>query len=313
MNFRKRLHALLHYKPVFTLVSAGKRIVLPGFDGIPLFEVVSFFIKRLEEGEIQTRARSLAFSFLLALFPGIIFIFTLIPYIPVESFQDRLLELIRNFLPASTFELAHETIEDIVRHQHGGLLSFGFVFALYVTTDGVIALMNWFNKSYHGKKERAGWKQRLIALGITLFLSLLIFTAIGLGISSEFLFYYLESKGVLVNLMQLILITAGKWVILLALCFTAISVLYYFGPSKRERIRFISAGSSLATLLFVITTLGFNYFITHFGQYNKLYGSIGTLIIILLWLYINALVLLIGYELNVSIRKARKITQFPIP
>lgn len=313
MNFRKRLHALLHYKPVYTLVSAGKRIVLPGFDGIPLFEVVSFFIKRLEEGEIQTRARSLAFSFLLALFPGIIFIFTLIPYIPIESFQDRLLELIRNFLPASTFELAHETIEDIVRHQHGGLLSFGFVFALYVTTDGVIALMNWFNKSYHGKKERAGWKQRLIALGITLFLSLLIFTAIGLGISSEFLFYYLESKGVLVNLMQLILITAGKWVILLALCFTAISVLYYFGPSKRERIRFISAGSSLATLLFVITTLGFNYFITHFGQYNKLYGSIGTLIIILLWLYINALVLLIGYELNVSIRKARKITQFPIP
>ncbi|MFM9008952.1 MAG: YihY/virulence factor BrkB family protein, partial [Bacteroidota bacterium] len=237
---------------------------------------------------------------------------TLIPYIPVESFQDRLLELIRNFLPASTFELAHETIEDIVRHQHGGLLSFGFVFALFVTTDGVIALMNWFNRSYHGKRERAGWKQRLIALGITLFLSLLIFTAIGLGISSEFLFYYLESKGVLVNLMQLILITAGKWVILLALCFTAISVLYYFGPSKRERIRFISAGSSLATLLFVITTIGFNYFITHFGQYNKLYGSIGTLIIILLWLYINALVLLVGYELNVSIRKARKITQFPI-
>ncbi|MCE2846270.1 MAG: YihY/virulence factor BrkB family protein [Sphingobacteriales bacterium] len=313
MNFHKRLHALSHYKPVYKLVSAGKRIVLPGFDGLPLFEVVSFFIKRLEEGEIQTRARSLAFSFLLALFPGIIFIFTVIPYIPIDSFQDRLLELIRNFLPASTFELAHETIEDIVRHQHGGLLSFGFVFALYVTTDGIIALMNWFNKSFHGKRERAGWKQRLIALGITLFLSLLIFIAIGLGISSEFLFYYLESKGVLVNLMQLILITAGKWVILLALCFTAISVLYYFGPSKRERIRFISAGSSLATMLFVITTLGFNYFITHFGQYNKLYGSIGTLIIILLWLYINSLVLLVGYELNVSIRKARKITQFPIP
>jgi hypothetical protein len=169
MNFHKRLHALSHYKPVYKLVSAGKRIVLPGFDGLPLFEVVSFFIKRLEEGEIQTRARSLAFSFLLALFPGIIFIFTVIPYIPIDSFQDRLLELIRNFLPASTFELAHETIEDIVRHQHGGLLSFGFVFALYVTTDGIIALMNWFNKSFHGKRERAGWKQRLIALGITHF------------------------------------------------------------------------------------------------------------------------------------------------
>ena len=116
----------------------------------------------------------------------------------------------------------------------------------------------------------------------------------------------------MVNLAQIILLFIGKWTVLLLLCFSAISLLYYFGPSKHEKVKFISAGSSLATMLIVITTLGFNYFINNFGQYNKIYGSIGTLIVILIWLYINMLVILVGYELNVSIRKARKITSLPI-
>lgn len=289
----------------------SKRISLPGFEGLPFFEAVNFFIQRLKEGELQTRARSLAFSFLLALFPAIIFIFTLIPYIPLESFQDRLLILIRDFLPSNTYEVARETIEDIIRQQRGGLLSFGFVFALYVTTDGIIALMNWFNKSYHGHKQRPGWKQRLVATGITFSLAFLVTASIGLIVVSEITYSYLEEKGIMVNLMQVILLTAGKWIILLLLCFATISLLYYLGPSKKERMRFISAGSTLATMLLVITSLAFNYFITHFAQYNKVYGSIGTLIVILLWLYINSLVLLVGYELNVSIRKARKITPLP--
>jgi membrane protein len=289
----------------------SKRISLPGFEGLPFFEAINFFIQRLHEGELQTRARSMAFSFLLAIFPAIIFIFTLIPYIPLEAFQDRLLILIKDFLPSNTFEVARETIEDIIRQQRGGLLSFGFIFALYVTTDGIIALMNWFNKSYHGHKQRPGWKQRLVATGITISLAILVTAAVGLLVISEITYSYLEKKGIMVNLMEIILLTAGKWIILLLLCFATISLLYYLGPSKKERMRFISAGSTLATMLLVITSLVFNYFITHFAQYNKVYGSIGTLIVILLWLYINSLVLLVGYELNVSIRKARKITPLP--
>lgn len=295
------------------IIQWSKRISLPGFEGLPFYEAIDFFLQRLHEGELQTRARSMAFSFLLAIFPAIIFIFTLIPYIPLESFQDRLLILIRDFLPSNTYEVARETIEDIIRQQRGGLLSFGFVFALYVTTDGIIALMNWFNKSYHGHKQRPGWKQRLIATGITLSLALLVTTAVGLLVVSEITYSYLEKKGIMVNLMEIVLLTAGKWIILLLLCFSIISLLYYLGPSKKERMRFISAGSTLATMLLVLTSLAFNFFITHFAQYNKVYGSIGTLIVILLWLYINSLVLLVGYELNVSIRKARKITPLPNP
>jgi membrane protein len=303
---------ILNQWPVKPLILLSKRLRLPGFEGLPLYDVLHFFLQRLTESELTTRARSLAFGFFLALFPTTIFIFTLIPYIPIPSFPDKLLSLISDFLPASTFAAAKETIEDIIRHQRGGLLSFGFFFALYISADGVLELMTWFNRSYHGKEQRPAWHVRLMAVGLTITLAFFVFLALGLIVATEFIYYYLEEKEILVSFMQLILLSAGKWIILLLLCFSAISLLYYYGPSKHEKLRFISAGSSLATLLIVLTSLGFNYFITNFSQYNKIYGSIGTLIIILVWLYINSMVLLIGYELNVSIRRARKITSLPI-
>ncbi|MBL7924321.1 MAG: YihY/virulence factor BrkB family protein [Bacteroidia bacterium] len=312
MSQSKLVHFILGHWPVKPLIVLSKHLRLPGFEGLPLYDVGDFFIKRLNEGELQTRARAIAFSFFLALFPTIIFIFTLIPYIPIQSFPEKLLQLIQDFLPANTFEAARETIEDIILHQRGGLLSFGFIFAIFVSADGILALMTWFNRSYHGKEERSAWRQRIMAIGLTLTLACFVFLAIGLIAANEIIFYYLEEKQILVNFMQLLLLSIGKWIILLSLCFSAISLLYYFGPSKHEKLRFISAGSSLATLLIVLTTLGFNYFITNFGQYNKVYGSIGTLIVILIWIYINSFVLLVGYELNVSIRKARKITSLPI-
>ncbi len=311
MSRNKLLNWIFSKWPLKPLILISKHLRLPGFEGLPLYNVLSFFFQRLNESELQTRARSLAFSFFLALFPTIIFIFTLIPYVPIPSFPDKLLQLISEFLPANTFEAAQETIEDIVKHQRGGLLSFGFLFALFISADGIMALMSWFNKSYHGKEQRPGWKVKLMAIGLTITLASFVFLAIGLIVTTEFIYYYLEEKHILVNVMQLVLLSVGKWIILLMLCFSAISLLYYYGPSKHEKLRFISAGSSLATLLIVLTSIGFNYFITNFSQYNKVYGSIGTLIIILIWLYINSLVLLVGYELNVSIRKARKIISLP--
>ncbi len=311
MSKNRIFNFLLNNWPIKPFIILSKHLRLPGFEGLPLFNVGDFFIQRLRNNDLQTRAQSLAFSFFLALFPTIIFIFTLIPYIPIASFPEQLLLLLKDFLPANTFEAARETIEDILLHQRGGLMSFGFFFALYISADGIMALMTWFNRSYHGKEQRPGWKKKIMAIGLTLTLASFVFLAIGLILTFEFIYYYLEEKKIFVSLMQLILITAGKWVILLSLCFSAISLLYYFGPSEKDKLRFISAGSSLATLLIILTSLGFNYFLTNFGQYNKVYGSIGTLIVILIWLYINSFVLLIGYELNVSIKKAKNITSLP--
>ena len=311
----KLLKYFLRISPLKQIIEITKRLRLPGFDGLPLYDVLSFFFKRLNEGELQVRARSMAFSFLLALFPAVIFIFTLIPYIPIEQFQDRMLELIQTLLPGNTYEAARTTIEDIVKHQRGGLLSFGFFFALFVSADGVLALLKWFNKSYHGFEFRKPWKLRLMAIALTITLAIFVVFSITLIVISEVVYNYLSRPQQLYDhVMHLLILQIGKWVILLSLCFAAISLLYYYGPSKDRKMKFISAGSSLATLLIVITSLGFNYFITHFGQYNKVYGSIGTLIIILIWLYINSLVMLVGYELNVAIRKAKlnEITSLPI-
>lgn len=309
---KKYSHKLQTIWPLKPLIGVSKKFSIPGFEGISIFDVSNFFISRLKEGEIQTRARSMAFSFLLALFPAIIFIFTLIPYVPIENFQERMLALIQALMPSSTYNAARDTIEDIVKHQRGGLLSFGFLFALFISADGILALIRWFNKSYHGKESRSFWKLRGMAIGITITLAFFVTLSIGLIVSSEILYNYLIEKELLTSRFQLIILQFIKWIILLGLCFSAISLLYYLGPARSEKLKFISAGSSLATLLIVLSSLGFNFFIINFGQYNKLYGSIGTLIIILVWLYINSLVLLMGYELNVSIRKAKgKITLLP--
>lgn len=306
-------HLLPVARKVRGFLHTHSKLVLPGFEGIPFLDVAGFFFRRISEGQLQTRARSLAFSFLLALFPSIIFLFTLIPYIPINDFQNQLLILLQTFLPASTYEAARTTIEDIILQQHSGLLSFGFFFALFVSADGILAMIKWFNRSFHGKETRPPWQVRLLAIGLTIMLATMVTLAIALIVGSEFLFSYIKEKQILVSFFQLVLIHITRWVILLALCFTAISLLYYFGPAKKEKMRFITAGSSLATLLIVLTSVGFNFFITHFSRYNKLYGSIGTLIIILIWLFINSMVLLVGYELNVSIRKAstRKIKALP--
>ncbi len=286
------------------IIALIKTIIIPGFNGVPIFDVIVFFLKRFNENDLQTRARAVAFSLFLTIFPTIIFLFTLIPYIPIEDFQLQVLQLLREFLPASTYDAAYTTIEDIVSHQRGGLLSFGFLFALFVSADGVLTLILWFNKSYHGSHQRSMYKQRLIAIGLTIMLALFSFLAITLLLLNEVAISFLVKHHLLTNNIQYFLLQGLKWLVVVSLFFCGISLLYFFGPSHRKKIFFINAGATLATLLVVLTSLGFNFFITNFASYNKVYGSIGTLIIILIWIYLNSFVLLVGYELNVAIEHA---------
>lgn len=287
------------------LVDWSKHIVLPGFSGMNLYDVTRFFIEGLEKGAITTRASSIAFNFFLALFPALIFFFTLIPYIPVDNFQEILLGLLGEVLPPSTNESAFSTITDIINHPRGGLLSFGFLMALYFSTNSINSLMEAFNSSYHISENRGMWKQRLIALGLTLMLSLMLIIAVALIVFTQFASNYFVDLGILKQ-SAITLMIIGKWIILLAFLFGGLSVLFQYGPSKKTHWSLISPGSIIATLFIVLTSTGFGLYIDHFGQYNKLYGSIGTLIVILLWMYFNAIVMLIGFELNASIYSAKE-------
>ena len=299
------MRAIVFSAPVQKISNASKKLILPGFDGMPLYDVADFFFTGIQKGAVKTRASSVAYSFMLALFPGIIFLFSLIPYIPIHNFQNELLELLQSIFPKDAYVATKSTIEDIVRHQRGGLLSLGFILVAYFTTNGISALIDGFNKSYHVKETRTGFRQRMAAFTLTAILSLLVIAAILIIVSSESATHYLVVHHIIKSKGQIVLLYIGKWIVIAALFLFAISFLYYFGPALHKRWRFFSAGSIVASFLSILTSIGFGTFVNNFGNYNKVYGSIGTLIVIMLWIYYNALILIIGFELNASIDNAR--------
>ena len=257
------------------------------------------------EGAITTRASSLAFNFFLAFFPSIIVFFTLIPYIPIDSLQETLMELLAVVLPPSTNEITFQTLEDIISNPRGGLLSVGFILALYFSTNGINSLIEAFNSSYHIREIRPLIQQRILSLGLTLLLSIMLIIAIGLIIFGTVVVNYLVSSEIITT-GAADLIIYGKWFVMLSMLFFGISILFHLGPALKSKWKLFTPGSIFATIFIIITSIGFNYYINHFSQYNKIYGSIGTLIIILLWMYFNSIILLTGFELNASISNAKQ-------
>ncbi|MBN8703369.1 MAG: YihY/virulence factor BrkB family protein [Bacteroidetes bacterium] len=293
---------ILDLPPIAKLTRIAKRIVLPGFEGIALYEVLVFFLRGVSKGAVNMRASSVAFSFFLAIFPSIIFLFTLIPYIPIDNFQNELFDVIKSVMPKAAFEATESTLEDIIKRQNSGLLSFGFITALYFATNGFVAVINAFNQTYHSVETRKPFMTRLVSIALVLIQTTLLITAIAIIIFSEILL----NKISLLSNFESYLILIGRAITVFALFFCTLSFIYYLAPSSKARWRFISAGSTFAAILTVITCWGFAFYINNFGQYNKLYGSIGTLIVILLWIYFNSYILLLGFELNASIDMAKK-------
>ncbi len=288
------------------ILARAKKVTLPGFDRMPLYDVMVFFWRSIVDGALSTRASAIAFSFFVAMFPAIIFLFTLIPYIPIENFQNELFLLIKDMVPGNAFKAIEDTVLDILTRQRGGLLSLGFFMALIFSTNGFASMMTAFDASLHSFERRTWVGQRLIALLLLGILSVLLTVAIALITYGQHTINYLALNGYLKDHFTIYMLSIGKWLVILILFFMANSFLYYLAPAKKTKWRFISAGGTLSTVLCVATFLGFTYYINHFGQYNKLYGSIGTLLVIMLLMYLLSMILLIGFELNASINEAVK-------
>ncbi len=307
LNSQALIDYFLSLKPVAWFKSLLQRLILPGFDGIPLWDVSVFFVKGITKGAVNQRASASSFSFFMALFPTIIFFFTIIPYVPIEHFQDGLMRLLKDFMPSNTYDGVKSTLEDIIKRQHGGLLSVGFIMALYFSTNGINSLIASFNKSYHAIETRSAVKQRLISIFIVIVMSFMIIVAISIIVLSSHFLKQLVHSGVLKRNLVFFIIIFLKWVVVFSLMLFTISLIYYYAPAKKKDYRFFSPGSILATVLSILTMLGFNLYITNFAKYNAVYGSIGTLIIIMLWIYFNAIILLVGFDLNASIKQAGKL------
>jgi membrane protein len=298
----------MNFKEI-TLVKGAhriKKLVLPGFDGVPISQVIAFVIKGFRKGVLVTRASSIAFNLLIALLPASIFLFTLIPFVPIPNFQEELIRLFENILPANAFNFLETTIIDVVTHKSGGLLLFMFLATIVFSTNGIHAVIHAFVVSAHTFKTRSWVNQRKISVILLLIVILMISTAGFLVLFGKILVNRLVVLHVIKRNLVIYILIFLKWLLIVLLLFLAISFLYYLAPAKRTYFRFFSPGSTLATLLFILTSLGFSAYVNNFGQYNKLYGSIGTLMVILLWLYLNSIAILIGFELNISIKAARE-------
>jgi membrane protein len=297
---------ILLWKPVVAVLGKSKKIVLPGFDGIPLYDVAVFFIKGMSKGYITLRASAISYNFFLTVFPTLLFFFTIIPFIPITNFQQSLLDIIRDLLPDHAYATVHATVEDIVTRPRGGLLSIGFVLSLYFSTNGINSMMQAFNNTFHTIETRSFIKQRIISILLVFIITILLIITIGLMTFGTRLLSVILPDTLRDSNFYFIGIVGMKWIITIALLFFAISFIYYLAPAKKRHFKFISAGSSLATMLIISTTMGFNFYVNNFSKYNALYGSIGTLLIVMLWIYFNSLSLLIGFELNASILNVKK-------
>ncbi len=300
-------HRLLLLKPYDNLVEWSKTAIIPGFGKLPLYTVATFFFQEITRESLLNKASSLAYNFMLAMFPGIIFLFTLIPYIPVENFQEKLLSFLEIVIPTDAFSAFQNTLEDIIKNQNGGLLSFGFLLATFFATNGMTNLMMAFNKSSLTRENRKWLKRRTIALAlsfaiiIALTLGIGVFTMVGVSIN-----YLKENIDYDLAWLWTFLLKISRWSILFLIYFLTVGLVYKYGPSSSKHWRILSPGAMLATILAIITFSGFAFYINNFNAYNKLYGSIGTIIVVMIWMYLNSLIILIGFELNTSITLSKQ-------
>lgn len=285
------------------LVSKGKKIPVPGLRGMSLYDLLEMYFIGIVKGALTSRAGGISYSFFMALFPFMLFMLTLIPYIPIEGFQDNFLGLIAEVLPPDTFSAVDSVLKDIANNKYGGLLSFGFLVSIFLMTNGVNAVFAAFEHSVHVEEIRNVIKQYLISLGTSLTMSFMLILTVAGTIFFEFGLTFLNQKGWLPE--DMMWLSNLRYLLFMFLIFCTVSMLYYFGTKEGRKTRFFSAGSVLTTVLSLLTFYGFGIYVVKFSKYNELYGSIGTLLVLMLFIWLNANILLLGFELNASITRLR--------
>jgi len=275
---------------------------------MPLYDVLVFFFRGLFKGVITYRAAAIAFNFFLALIPFVLFLFTLVPFVTSENYQADLLDMMVELLPANIYHMAESTIIGIVSRPSTGLLSLVFFSTVYFATNGIDAILQGFGQSYHADKLWPWWKQKLAALIMLASFSILIFMVMALLGFGKLVLDVLYQQGVFTSQVTLFWLSTLRWVLIFIFLLLSISSLYFFGQPKdrkRNKYRFISPGSLLGTILFIVGGLLLKLYFENFSRYNIIYGSLGSIAILMVWLYYNAIILLIGYELNASIRQSK--------
>ena len=270
-----------------------------------LYDLLELYISGLIKGTLTHRASAIAYSFFLAVFPFLLFILNLIPYIPIDHFQVDFWVFIDGLLPPGTHQFFSDIFFDIAEKRRGSLLSSVFFLSIFLMTNGIMAIFGGFEFSYHIQLTRTYVKQYLYALMVAIILSLLVLFVVITFMGYEiYLVPYLEEINFLTD--NETLLKVSKLGFVAVMTYIATSILFYFGTIEGKESKFFSVGSTFTTILFGVTTYLFGIYIENFSQYNQLYGSIGALLIFLLYIWINSNILLLGFELNATLLKLKK-------
>ncbi|MBL7746852.1 MAG: YihY/virulence factor BrkB family protein [Chitinophagaceae bacterium] len=303
--FTKIGHKIATSAPARIIINKSKETSLPGFRSIPIYDVVKFFIGQVKTIGMTERASAIAYNFFMAIPPAVIFLFTLIPFFPIsQQFEEELYGLIRDVIPGEKDnQVLINFLQDFINNPRTGLLSLGFVLSMFFSSNAIMGIMRSFDKNYIGFRKRTDLQKRGAALKITLVLFIIVFACILLLIGRGAV---LKLLGIESAVLRNIILNA-RWLVIILLFFSCISYIYRHAPAVHKKWRLINPGSILATFLMLLLTLLFSWWVGRFGSYNQIYGSLGTVLILMVLIFINSLILLIGFELNVSINALKRI------
>lgn len=270
------------------------------------FRVVRILYSKLFLIDIDVRAAAVAYNFTLAVFPTIIFLFSLLPYLPIANFDQKVIGFLESTVPPNLRKDLIDLVLEILTQKRGGVLSFGFILALYASTSGIMALIKSFNLTYKTNENRGWLKERLIAIGLNFLLTFVLLIAILVFIVGNIIVKYLTSKHLIDHDFTYYLITTLTYLVTFSVFFFTISIIYYYAPAIHKRWKFFNTGSITASILTILITNIFSFYLVNFATYHKVYGSIGSLIALMVWLYFIALILIVGFEINASIDQVKE-------
>lgn len=290
------------------LVRIMKRIKLPWLEGLSFYDLMELYIIGIAQGAFSYRAGAIAFSFFMALFPFALFILNLIPFIPIDNFQDDFLKFVSEGVPPNTFEAIKTIIDDILNNSYKGLLSSGFILSIFLMSNGINAILGGFETSYHITISRSFIRQYIVALGMSLLFSVILIVTVAGIVVSEVIILKIQIHEIVNTNISLIEVIRYSFVMLMILMTT--SLLFKYGAKETSKISFISIGSVFTTILILLSSYVFGIYVVKFAKYNELYGSIGTLLILMFYIWINCMILLLGFELNATINKLKRKNLF---
>lgn len=286
----------------------AQRIILPGFEGVPLYDIIIFFIEKVKTVGLDQRAAAISFNFIMAIPPICIFLFSLVPLMPhAHDFSLEIMGLVNDITPnEDTRKYVKDFLDDFFDRPRNSLLSFGFLVAVFYSSSAMLGIIHSFNRSIHEKEQKGFMAYRWKAIKLTSILMLLFIAAMLILMTQETLSAFFSRELFMDNVFFKTGFQLVRWSIILGLFFYSIAFIYRHAPTVEKKWKIISPGSILACTLFILLTVGFSAWINAFGSYNKIYGSIGTIMIIMALIYMNSLILLIGFELNVSIQSLKR-------